>query len=70
MLATDGPIGNENPDERAYTSEALLLSTLYNTATAIVSIIVQDLNDNPPHFVHPPNTSIPVSGSDLRQERY
>ncbi|EUB58169.1 Protocadherin Fat 4 [Echinococcus granulosus] len=60
VLATDRPVGIETPEERVYTSEALLLSTPYNTATATISVSIQDLNDNPPHFVHPTNTSIPI----------
>ncbi|CDI97707.1 protocadherin 1 [Echinococcus multilocularis] len=60
VLATDRPEGIENPEDRVYTSEAMILSTPYNTATATVSVSIQDLNDNPPHFVHPANTSIPI----------
>lgn len=60
VLATDGPIMNEDLNDKQYNSGAMLFSTPYNTATAIVTVTVLDLNDNTPHFVHPTNTSSPV----------
>nr|CDS27601.1 protocadherin 1 [Hymenolepis microstoma] len=57
VLAIDGPMTNENIADRSFSSEERHVRTRYNTATATANVIVSDLNDNPPHFVHPSNTS-------------
>ncbi|VDO04843.1 unnamed protein product [Rodentolepis nana] len=57
VLAIDGPITSENTADRSFSSDGRHTRTRYNTATATANVIVTDLNDNPPHFVHPSNTS-------------
>ncbi|KAM3181719.1 hypothetical protein ACTXT7_013810 [Hymenolepis weldensis] len=56
VLAIDGPITGD----RSHNSEGMHMMAQYNTATVPVNVIVSDLNDNPPHFVHPSNTSSPI----------
>lgn len=63
VLAIDGPITNEHVGDRSYGSDGAQM-TRFNTATATVNVLVKDLNDNPPHFIYPSNTSSPVSNND------